>query len=84
MVSSYSTTGKIRTFDNNQLEYFKRIATMKLKNPTIVGFGIYSHETLEQVFDYGHGAIVGSAYLRALQMSNSIEEATSGFFKSLK
>jgi tryptophan synthase alpha chain len=84
MVSSSSTTGKTRTFDDNQLEYFKRVATMKLKNPTMVGFGIHNHETIEQVFGYGHGAIVGSAYLRALQRNNSIEEATAGFFKSLK
>jgi len=49
----------------------------------MVGFGIHNPETLEQVFSYGHGAIIGSAYLRALQGNNSIEEATSGFFRSL-
>jgi len=83
MVSSASTTGKTRTFDENQLGYFKRISAMKLKNSTMVGFGIHNPETLEQVFSYGHGAIIGSAYLRALQGNNSIEEATSGFFRSL-
>ena len=83
MVSSASTTGKTRTFDNNQLKYFKRIASMKLKNPTLVGFGIHNRETLEQVFRYCQGAIVGSAYMRALQKSNSIEEDTAEFFKTL-
>ena len=57
---------------------------MKLKNPTMVGFGIHNRETLEHVFGNCHGAIVGSAYLRALQGNNSIEEATADFFRSLK
>ncbi len=83
MVSSASTTGKTRTFGDNQLSYFKRIASMKLKNPTMVGFGIHNRETLEQVHSYCQGAIVGSAFMRTLQMSNSIEEATAIFFKSL-
>ena len=84
MVSSASTTGKTRTFDDNQIKYFKRISSMKLKNPAMVGFGIYNRETLEHVFSYCQGAIVGSAYMRALQKSNSLEEDTSDFFKSLK
>ncbi len=83
MVSSASTTGNTRIFDDNQLGYFKRIAAMKLKNPTMVGFGIHSLETIQQVFAFGHGGIIGSAYLRSLQTSNSIEEATAVFFKSL-
>jgi tryptophan synthase alpha chain len=72
MVSSASTTGKIRTFNENQIDYFKRIASMKLKNPTLAGFGIYNRETKEQAFRYVQGAIIGSAYLRALQSGNSI------------
>lgn len=84
MVSSASTTGSTGNFDEKQLEYFKKISSMKLKNPTMVGFGIHSHDTLEQVFGNGHGAIVGSAYLRTLKSNNSIEEATEIFFKSLK
>ena len=84
MVSSASTTGKTRTFNDEQLKYFKRIASLKLQNPILAGFGIYNRETLEQVFSYCSGAIIGSAYMRSLQMSNSIEEATVNFFKSLK
>jgi tryptophan synthase alpha chain len=84
MVSSASTTGKTRTFNENQIDYFKRIASMKLNNPVLAGFGIYNHETKEQAFRYVQGVIIGSAYLRALQAGNSIEEATVDFFKSLE
>ena len=83
MVSSASTTGKTKSFNEEQISYFERIASMKLKNPVLAGFGIYNHETKEQVFGYVNGAIVGTAYLRALQSSDSIEEATAAFLNSL-
>jgi tryptophan synthase alpha chain len=83
MVSSAAITGQTQIFDNNQLDYFKRIASMNLKNPTLVGFGIHNRETLTQVFNYSNGAIVGSAYMRTLQKNKNIEEATKNFFKSL-
>lgn len=84
LVSSASTTGKTRTFDDDQLKYFRRIVSMKLKNPTVVGFGIHNHETLEKVFSYCKGAIVGSAFIRELQKGKSIEAGIIDFFKSLK
>jgi tryptophan synthase alpha chain len=84
MVSSASTTGKTGSFSAEQLDYFKRIASMKLKNPAIAGFGIHNRETKEQVFRYVNGAIVGSAYMRALKEGDSIEIATAAFLKSLK
>jgi len=83
MVSSASTTGKTRSFSEDQLDYFKRIASMNLKNPAIAGFGIHNRETKEQVFKYVNGAIVGSAFMRALKEGDSIEIATTAFLKSL-
>jgi tryptophan synthase alpha chain len=84
LVSSASTTGNTGSFSEEQLGYFKRIALMKLKNPVIAGFGIHNRETKEQVFSYVNGAILGSAYMRALKEGDSIEIATAAFFKSLK
>jgi tryptophan synthase alpha chain len=83
MVSSASTTGKTKSFSDDQLKYFKRVASMKLKNPALAGFGIHNRETKEQVFRYVNGAIVGSAYMRALQSSDSLNSATTLFFDSL-
>lgn len=83
MVSSASTTGKTKSFGEDQLSYFERVASLKLKNPALAGFGIHNRETKEQVFRYVNGAIIGSAYMRALQTSGSIEAATEGFIKSL-
>lgn len=84
LVSSASTTGKSESFGEQQLNYFSRIASMGLNNPAMAGFGIYNRDTLAQVHDHLPGAIIGSAYLRALKSNNSIEEDTAGFFRSLK
>jgi tryptophan synthase alpha chain len=83
MVSSASITGKTGEFSDAQLEYFQRINVMKLKNPVMAGFGIHDRKTIENAFSYVNGAIIGSAYMRALRSGKSIEEATIKFFKSL-
>lgn len=64
MVSSASTTGAQSGFGDEQTAYFKRIATMNLKNPQIVGFGISNNETFSQATKYAKGAIIGSAFVK--------------------
>lgn len=64
MVSSASTTGAQSGFGDEQTAYFKRIATMNLKNPQIVGFGISNNETFTQATKYAKGAIIGSAFVK--------------------
>ena len=83
MVSSDSTTGSTSGFLNRNVEYFKRISLMKLKNPLMAGFGIHNRETLEQVTGYCQGAIIGSAFIRSLK-GHSIEEGVKSFFESLR
>lgn len=66
MVSSSSTTGAREGFGPEQLAYFKRIAGMGLKNPLIVGFGIGNKKSFEQATAHTKGAIIGSAFIKAL------------------
>lgn len=66
MVSSASTTGAKSGFGNEQETYFKRIASLQLNNPQIVGFGISNHETFTQATQYAKGAIIGSAFIKHL------------------
>lgn len=84
MVSSAATTGNIKVFDNDQINYFRRVSSMRLKNPIMAGFGIHNKETMEQVHTYCNGAIIGSAFMRRLQKSRSVEEGIEDFFRSLK
>ncbi len=66
MVSSASTTGAQTGFGNEQQHYFERIASMNLKNPQIVGFGISNQETFGQATHHAKGAIIGSAFIKHL------------------
>lgn len=67
MVSSAAVTGAQNTFGDTQTSYFKRIANMNLKTPTIVGFGISNAATYTAATNYSKGAIIGSAFIKFLK-----------------
>ncbi|GAA4789148.1 tryptophan synthase subunit alpha [Olivibacter ginsenosidimutans] len=66
MVSSYATTGKNLAISDQTTDYFKRVKTLQLKNPLVVGFGIADHNSFEHALNYADAAIVGSAFVRLL------------------
>lgn len=66
MVSSASTTGAQKTFDEAKQEYFQRINAMNLKNPRMIGFGISNKQTLESAQQNAAGAIIGSKFVQLL------------------
>ena len=78
MVSSSSVTGSRDSFDDNQLAYFERIATMNLKNPQIIGFGISNKTTFQQATKHQKGAIIGSSFIQFIANNeiSSISEFT--------
>lgn len=83
MVSSASTTGTKDSFDAEQIAYFTRIADMNLKNPQLIGFGISNKHTFTQVCEHARGAIIGSAFIKALQQEGSLEERVKTFTRSI-
>ena len=82
MVSSASTTGAKEGFGEEQKAYFERIASLKLSNPQIVGFGIGNRETFEQATEKSKGAIIGSAFIKHLT-KNGVANIDS-FIKSIR
>jgi tryptophan synthase alpha chain len=72
MVSSAAVTGTQDSFDN-KVDYFNRINAMNLKNPRLIGFGISNKSTREMVCKYSSGAIIGSAFIKALQETQDVE-----------
>lgn len=66
MVSSASVTGSKSGFGEEQENYFKRIASLTLANPQIVGFGIKDAERFQQATKTAKGAIIGSAFIKHL------------------
>lgn len=67
MVSSSATTGSQKGFAEEQLSYFDRIASYELDSPQIVGFGIKDNTTFQQATKHAKGAIIGSAFIKALE-----------------
>ena len=83
MVSSSSTTGKKSSFDNKQIDYFQKIRSLSLKNPTVIGFGISDKESFTQACKYSNGAIIGSKFIQSLSKSN-IKESIRSFVNSIR
>ena len=81
-VSFSSITGK-NTDINAQENYFERIAKMNLKNKVLIGFGIRDHETFTQASKHASGAIIGTAYIRAIECAENIDAATEKFLNSI-
>lgn len=82
MVSSASVTGSKSGFGQEQENYFKRIASMNLKNPQIVGFGIKDEETFKQATKTAKGAIIGSAFIKHLTANGT--DKTAEFTKQIR
>jgi tryptophan synthase alpha chain len=79
MVSSASTTGAKSTIAEKQMAYFERVRAMQLQNPLMIGFGISNQDTFRQACQYANGAIIGSAFVRALSAEGEIGLKVSGF-----
>ena len=67
MVSSAAVTGSQSGFGSEQMDYFKGIADLNLKNQQIVGFGIKDKTTFNQATEFQKGAIIGSAFISFLK-----------------
>lgn len=81
-VSSSSTTGKEKDFSAAS-DYLEKLKAMQLKNPVLVGFGIKDRESFGTACRYAHGAIIGSAYIKALDGSDDPRAATKKFLESI-
>ncbi|MFV0537584.1 MAG: tryptophan synthase subunit alpha [Dysgonomonas sp.] len=83
MVSSASTTGAQQSFDDKKQDYFRRINSMGLKNPRLIGFGISNKATLEAAQQNASGAIIGSKFITLLKESANVKEAVKALKKAL-
>ena len=83
MVSSAAVTGTQNSFDN-KMEYFNRINVMNLKKPRLIGFGISNKSTRDMANRYSSGAIIGSAFIKALQETQDVEKGVKRLLERLE
>ena len=83
LLSSSSTTGKNLAVTDEADAYFSCIRDMKLKNPTMIGFGISDQKSFNKAAEYTRGAIVGSAFVKFLDTENAMERIPE-FIRSIR
>lgn len=84
MVSSASITGAKSEISDAQKIYFERIKKTRLKNPTVIGFGIFDKTTFAKACEYSNGAIIGSAFIKAIEKSKVLDTDINNFIKGIK
>lgn len=84
MVSSHSITGAKADISAEQIAYFERVKAMNLKNPRLIGFGISDAQTFSTASKFSNGAIIGSAFIKVLRNSKSLNEDIIEYLKSVK
>ncbi|MGE5107985.1 MAG: tryptophan synthase subunit alpha [Sphingobacteriales bacterium] len=77
-VSSSSTTGSDKSMTDVNA-YLLKLKSLQLKNPVLVGFGIKDKATFDTACANANGAIIGSAYIKALENSRDVTTATKEF-----
>ena len=84
-VSSSSTTGNPAALGNHE-KYFKKLQSMKLKNPILIGFGIKDKSSFTKACSYASGAIIGTAFIKILEKAPEpeIPRRTKDFINSLR
>ncbi|WBV60462.1 tryptophan synthase subunit alpha [Chryseobacterium camelliae] len=82
-ISSSSTTGNENAVLKNE-EYFSRLASLPLKNPVMIGFGIKSKEDFESVTKKADGGIIGTAFVNILLQNRNWKKKAIDFVHSIK
>jgi tryptophan synthase alpha chain len=81
-VSSSSTTGKDKDMGDVST-YLKRLQALQLKNPVLVGFGIKDKASFEAACAHAQGAIIGTAFIKALENKTDVPQAIQQFMNKV-
>lgn len=84
IVSSNAITGGNTNIEQTQEDYFQKINNMQLKNPTLIGFGIKDKTTFDTACKYANGAIIGTAFINAIDNSKDIKQDIQQFIQQIK
>ena len=82
VVSSSATTGA--TEANYNEDFLRGLKNLGLTKPYQIGFGISTKSDVEKAWNFANGAIIGSAFLRAIKDSTNLTESVDQFIESIK
>ncbi len=81
-VSSSSTTGS----DKNMTQvdrYLQKLESLGLRNLILVGFGIKDRATFSAACKHANGAIIGSAFIKALEGAGDEQQTVKQFLEAI-
>ena len=81
LVSGNTTTGNNSSI---QTEAIRKIQSMKLRNPLIIGFGIKNKSDYSAACKLGQGAIIGSAFINMISVSTDLQKDIPEFISLVK
>lgn len=81
-VSSSATTGSALNFDLVDA-YLQKLKALQLNNSILVGFGVKDAASFELASKHTAGAIIGSAYIKALEHSTDVSATTAQFLSKI-
>ena len=82
-VSSSSTTGSDKKMTDVK-SYLLKLKGLNLKNPVLVGFGIRDRSSFEAACTNANGAIIGTAYIKALAEPGNVADITRKFLETIR
>ena len=84
MVSSASTTGTKGISNDVLSTFYEKIKQAGVQSPRLIGFGISDKESFENACQYANGAIIGTAFIKALAKKGSLTEKIHDFVESIE
>jgi tryptophan synthase alpha chain len=83
-VADNTVTGRTGGVRGGQYDYFERIRNLELNSPVLIGFGISDNKSYRTACEYSNGAIIGSAFIRAITDCNDLDASIRNFISSIK
>ncbi len=56
----------------------------RIKNPSLIGFGVFNNQTFTRASHFANGAIIGSQFIRVLQNADNLEKEIASFVDSVR
>jgi len=84
LVSSNSSTGNFKTNNTDLSESLKKVTSLKLKNPILIGFGIKGQKEFSDACKLANGAIIGSSFVQLISNSQNLEKDIPEFISTIK
>jgi len=71
MVSTAATTGGALQASKEREAYFQKVSQLDI--PSLIGFGIHDKASFQHASQFANGAIIGTAFIKALEQGNAAD-----------